>query len=631
MKNPSVICGKYRLLYRIGEGAMGVVWAAINLHTGREVAVKLITSAADQEQLRLRLLREARAIGQLSHRNVVEVLDAGETEDGEPYLVMPLLVGETLRQLLDRRRRLEPPLAAQIGRDIARALTAAHAASIVHRDLKPANIFLHRERGSDGVVIKVVDFGVCKRLEGDDTTLTAPDKVLGTVPYMSPEQFQPQSGIDHRTDIWSLGVVMFELLTGVKPFQGEQMDIIVSIISRDSEIPSAAQIVHYVPRGLSDIVSRCMVRDRDRRIASAAELVALLQAYAAPGDVARVYGSPIQRVPASFAGIGGRLRGREAEVPPPRSPVLSSEGADLMAADAEIYGDSSELTTGVFKEPPGVGATPRPPVSPPPLSTPPLLALPKMGAQGAPKREPHISSSLLDRLLGGIPEIAPPAPAAKADGAPADLARKEAITLATNDFEVPGVAAASREAVEPDAAAVGRDSSMIARARRTFNEWIRFRRPRTSVVAVALCTVVAGFSLAVGCRMTPPSSAMLTAVPYGAYIPMKSVLIPRTEEERAPSVAAVDPPGTANATQSPGRVEARRPLPPGMKPLPGSDKNLITTRPKAPIPESPFTERIATSPTNAKSAGEQPASSKGGVSAKAKSCRLIPSACKLGR
>lgn len=627
MKNPSVICGKYRLLYRIGEGAMGVVWAAINLHTGREVAVKLITSAADQEQLRQRLLREAKAIGQLSHRNVVEVLDAGVTEDGEPYLIMPLLVGETLRQVLDRRRRLEPPLAAQMGRDIARALTAAHAAGIVHRDLKPANIFLHRERGTDGVVVKVVDFGICKRLEGDDTTLTAPDKVLGTVPYMSPEQFQPHCGIDHRTDIWSLGVVMFELLTGVKPFQGEQMDIIVSIISRDSEIPKVTQVVHFVPPGLAEIVARCMVRDRDKRIGSAAELAAMLQAFSAPGDAMRVYGTPIQRVPGALAGA----RGRENEMPPPRSPVLSSEGADLIAADAEFYMDSSELTTGLFKERQGTAAATWPLASPPPLSTPPLLAHPATSAKkdGPPRREPNISSSFLDKLIGGISEIVPPAPSIKANVAPAGVVPNPAPASAT-DMDLPGVAAPSPEGSEPGSS---RDSSVLARARRALSAWAGFRRPHLGVIAAGLGIVVAAVSLAVGCRMTPPSSAMLTAVPYGVYISMNRARLTQLGEAReAAREAASAPVLPMNSTRS-SAPEARTPVAVKPAPLPAIGTSSPHVFPKASMPEPPFADRSLAPPGKAKSTpgGGQPGSSARGAPGKAKSCKLIPSACKLGR
>jgi serine/threonine-protein kinase len=391
MHYPSIIGGKYKLMYRIGEGAMGTVWAAINKQTGRDVAVKLITSAAEQLRLGERLIREARAIGRLSHRNVVEVLDVGETEEGEPYLVMPLLVGETLRQLLDRRRRLEPTLAAQIGRDVARALIAAHGENIVHRDLKPANIFLHRERGTDGVVVKVVDFGICKRLEANDATLTAPDKVLGTVPYMSPEQFQPQMGIDARSDIWSLGVVMFELLTGVKPFQGEQMALVLSIISPKDEIPSVSDIVRFVPTELVDVVARCMVRDRDRRIGTALDLALLLQNIAGSGEVLRAYGPPITRAPAEPGATASEATSRAVEARAPEGP----ESLAASVIDTGNETDNSELPT----EPLGRGRRRggEPNASPPPAGASPRRAREEGG------REPRINTALVDAALEGTP------------------------------------------------------------------------------------------------------------------------------------------------------------------------------------------------------------------------------------
>jgi serine/threonine-protein kinase len=284
----SLVGNKYRLKYRIGQGAMGVVWSAVNELTSRQVAVKLILSARDD--LQERLIREARACGQLSHRNIIEVLDAGVTEQGEPFLVMPLLVGETLADLLERRRRLEHSTVAQIGREIARGLVAAHAAGIVHRDLKPSNIFLHQEPGAEGAVVKIVDFGICKRLNNtDENKLTTTGKVVGSPCYMSPEQFNHKMPIDPRTDIWSLGVMLFEVLTGVRPFQGDRVKIILSIINEREEIPPVSQLVRGVPPGLVEIVSGCLERDRERRISSAAKLAELLGPFASAGDYIRIY------------------------------------------------------------------------------------------------------------------------------------------------------------------------------------------------------------------------------------------------------------------------------------------------------------------------------------------------------
>ncbi len=217
MKSGALIGGKYRLTRQIGSGAMGVVWAATNESLGREVALKLIVSSNDE--LRMRLLREGRACGGLKQRNIIELYDVGETAEGDPFLVMQLLSGETLASLLKGKRRLEPAHAARIARDVALALVAAHGAGVIHRDLKPTNIFLHEEIDASGdpiTVVKVLDFGVAKKSGGEsDGLATVTGGLVGSPAYMSPEQANAQRDLDHRSDLWSLGIVLFELLTGV--------------------------------------------------------------------------------------------------------------------------------------------------------------------------------------------------------------------------------------------------------------------------------------------------------------------------------------------------------------------------------------------------------------------------------
>ncbi|WP_437534171.1 protein kinase [Sorangium sp. So ce726] len=288
---------KYRLLRQIGEGAMGVVWAAVNVATAREVALKLIHRP--ETEFRLRLQREARNCGALRHRNVIDIYDMGETEAGEPFLVMQLLTGETVADLLARRRRLDPPVAASIGRDVARGLAAAHAMHIIHRDLKPANIFLHREPDMDEPVVKVLDFGVAKNLSVNDGLHTVQGGAVGSPLYMSPEQVRAEPNVDHRADIWALGVVLFEMLTGMRPFQGDAQAVFMGILT--GEIPTVSKYLRRVDQGLVDLIARCMRRDRAERISAAAEVAALLDRYAERGvgpgrDVALRQSSPEARV-----------------------------------------------------------------------------------------------------------------------------------------------------------------------------------------------------------------------------------------------------------------------------------------------------------------------------------------------
>jgi serine/threonine-protein kinase len=261
---------------------MGSVWAAVNESTSREVAVKLIVgSSAD---LRHRLLREARACGALKHPNVIDIYDVAQTESGEPFLVMELLSGENLSQVLKERRRLEPVEVARIALDVARALSAAHGIGIIHRDLKPANIFLHRPPGKTDPMVKVLDFGVAKNVTTDDGLRTAIGGLVGSPAYMSPEQTRADRDIDYRADLWSLGVVLFQMLTGVRPFTGEAHEVLAKIAN--GPIPTVAEFLRNTPAPLDDLVARCLTRNRDERIPSAAEVIRLLEAMVSQGAAA---------------------------------------------------------------------------------------------------------------------------------------------------------------------------------------------------------------------------------------------------------------------------------------------------------------------------------------------------------
>ena len=269
----TLLGGKYRLSRRIGQGAMGAVWAAVNQDTSREVAVKLILGS--EPELRQRLMREARSCGALKHPNVIDIYDVAQTGSGEPFLVMELLTGETLSQLLTRKRRLEPMEAARIALAVARALEAAHALGIVHRDLKPANIFLQRTPGEGEPVVKVLDFGVAKNVTSDDGLKTSLGNLVGSPAYMSPEQAGADSTVDHQSDIWSLGILLFQMLAGVRPFTGESHLLLPKIIK--GPIPTLGETVRDADPMLSEIIARCLKRDRKHRIRSATEIANLLE------------------------------------------------------------------------------------------------------------------------------------------------------------------------------------------------------------------------------------------------------------------------------------------------------------------------------------------------------------------
>jgi serine/threonine-protein kinase len=272
----ALIGGKYRVSRRIGEGAMGVVWAAVNELTERDVALKLIARhGLPVDMLKARLLREARACGRISHRNVVEILDVGQTDRGDPFLVMPLLLGETLKDRIRRDGRLPPLEAARIMAEVARGLASAHAAGIVHRDLKPANIFLHQEPDRAEPAVKVLDFGVSKIVDAEDVSTTSIGVALGSPSYMSPEQVSSHRTIDHRTDLWTLGVVLYEAIAGERPFQGTApVRVMADVLG--ATIPDLCEVAPGVDRRLGALVQKCLERDLARRIASATEVVAVL-------------------------------------------------------------------------------------------------------------------------------------------------------------------------------------------------------------------------------------------------------------------------------------------------------------------------------------------------------------------
>ncbi len=327
----TLVAGKYRLQRLLGEGAMGVVWSARNELTSGQVALKLILGPGPE--LRLRLLREAQACCSIQHKNVIQIHDVGQTDSGDPFLVMELLSGETLADLLARKRRLNQREAAVIGRDVARALSAAHDKGIVHRDLKPANIFLHNQPGEEARVVKVLDFGVSKNLLAADGLQTMMGGAIGSPSYMSPEQASGARDIDARADIWSLGVLLFEMLTGERPFLGEAREVVSSIL--DGEIPLVSRRVRGIDPGLERLIAGCLTRDREQRTWPIADVASGLEAFAEGGarsatpTLTALWGvSPTITAPPSSRPRSG--------APPSSSPSMQESESDAETQKLEV-------------------------------------------------------------------------------------------------------------------------------------------------------------------------------------------------------------------------------------------------------------------------------------------------------
>jgi len=271
-----VLVGRYRLDERLGAGGMGSIWRAHHLVLAAPVAVKLIDREAvpDEETLG-RFMREAQSAATLRSPHVVQILDYG-VDDKLPFIVMELLDGENLAQRLRRLGKLASGDTARIVTHIGRAVARAHEANIVHRDLKPENVFLIRNE--DEEIAKVLDFGVAKvsvGALGEEGTRTRTGSILGTPYYMSPEQAQGNKTVDHRSDLWSLGVIAFECVTGKRPFYSDGLgDLVLQICIRDIPVPSD---IGSVPLGFDAWFARAVARDPDARFQSARELTDALR------------------------------------------------------------------------------------------------------------------------------------------------------------------------------------------------------------------------------------------------------------------------------------------------------------------------------------------------------------------
>src|SRR5256714_767720 len=263
-----VIENKYRLEERIGVGGMGTVYRAARLLIGDSVAIKLMNADFVRDTEAERFRREAQAAARLKHQNVVGIYDFGVTPDGAIYLVMELVEGESLRQIVKQRGAIEPKAAGEIIRQVCAALDEAHHRHIVHRDIKPDNIIV--ETTQRGVRVKVLDFGVAKLRDLPVTTLTQTGSIVGTPHYMSPEQCLGEE-LDQRSDIYSAGVVLYEMLCGVVPFNSPTSTaVIVQHVNQPP--PSLREKNPNVSRALERAVLHALEKRREARPQAAAAL-----------------------------------------------------------------------------------------------------------------------------------------------------------------------------------------------------------------------------------------------------------------------------------------------------------------------------------------------------------------------
>ena len=280
----TLVDGRYEILRRLGVGGMGAVYEARDILENQNVALKIILSerlANDTNAIR-RFEREARAVGTISTPHIVRFIDAGrDKESGTPYLAMELLMGSDMRQLLKELGPLPPTLALRMAAQACRGLSKAHANGLVHRDIKPANIFVSSQ-GATEIVIKVLDFGVAKFQAGlfgpdSNTSLSVSGGMIGSPAYMSPEQALGNDDVDLRTDIWSMGVVLYEALSGRLPF-GDRLPLGQVILAVCSEPAAPLQeLAPWVPSAVAEIVHRATAKRREDRFQTAEEMLRAIE------------------------------------------------------------------------------------------------------------------------------------------------------------------------------------------------------------------------------------------------------------------------------------------------------------------------------------------------------------------
>ncbi len=289
-----LVSDRFRVLSLIAKGGMGRVYRAEQIPLGRTVALKVLHVSYEgirDDEFRKRFFLEAAACAKLSHPNTVTIFDYGQTDDDVFWIAMELLEGRTLRRAIHEGRPFTPERTVRIARQIARSLRDAHRAGLIHRDLKSANVFLVR-REDDADTVKVLDFGLVKVLDAGSEEITKTGLFMGSPKYMSPEQVRGDV-LDARTDVYSLGVIMYEMLTGKVPFEGPTSTSIMMAHMHDA-VPTLSERNPSVsvPEGLERIVMRCLSKTREDRFESMAALTDALNDWAADNSVSVIQSEP---------------------------------------------------------------------------------------------------------------------------------------------------------------------------------------------------------------------------------------------------------------------------------------------------------------------------------------------------
>jgi serine/threonine-protein kinase len=331
-----VVAGKYRIERKLGAGGMGVVVAARHVQLNQLVAIKFLLPGTDPNGIiTQRFLREARAAAALKGEHVARVFDVGTLESGAPFMVMEYLEGMSLSKLIRRHAPLPMHEAVDLMLQACKAMEEAHNLGIVHRDIKPGNMFLTK-RPDGSRILKVLDFGISKmtgQLDDEaEPTLTASNMVLGSPKYFAPEQVKDAKSVDHRADVWALGLVLYYMLTGRRPFEGETMSAVCVAIATETP-PRLIDLIPEAPRELDAAVMGCLIKDRERRTQTASDFAR---------EIAPFSSSAAAVLDPLGSGIGGHAGGLGAIVPAgPGVPLLPASAQARAGVPSSRLGDDS--------------------------------------------------------------------------------------------------------------------------------------------------------------------------------------------------------------------------------------------------------------------------------------------------
>jgi serine/threonine protein kinase len=457
----AVVDDKYRIDAFLGSGAMSVVALAFHLELEQQVAIKFLHAQGfDQEQTAQRFKREARAGARLHSEHVVRVFDVGTLAGGCPYIVMEHLKGNDLGRELTERARLPAAEAVGYMLEACEALAEAHAAGIVHRDLKPENLFL-AERSDGSRIVKLLDFGISKSMMGNsltDLALTRTATFMGSPLYMSPEQMRSSRNVDARSDIWSLGAIFYELVSGQLPFIAESIpELCLAVIGNEPK--PLAELVPELPPGLEAIVLRCLEKDREKRYSTVAQLALELAPFApaqasSPERTARILALPAPALLATSVSEGARTPRRSSVVPPSQLPASDSlapavrRGADAITINVRSrrrYAPVLLACLAALAALTAVVAWLTPDASSPPLPEQPIAAQAPVVVPS--KAEPALEATARTEMAGAtpVPSIAAPPPAAVAAPLPRarNVPRTPSPTAAPDSGRTPPKASAA--------------------------------------------------------------------------------------------------------------------------------------------------------------------------------------------